>query len=110
MLKCYLFCADSEYLEYQRPHCCIVWPLQAKCVDSLSLANSCSKRRNGTQANRITLARGCECGVDEKLYFRKASEIAEREAEELARIHGVELVGGKLLRVRLQEVLGESWG
>ena len=31
------------------------------------------------------------------------------EAEELARIHGVELVDGKLLRVRLQEVLGESW-
>src|SRR5271157_5588145 len=32
------------------------------------------------------------------------------EAEELARIHGVELVDGKLLRVRLQETLGESWG
>ena len=32
------------------------------------------------------------------------------EAEELARIHGVELVDGKLLRVRLQQVLGESWG
>ena len=31
------------------------------------------------------------------------------EAEELARVHGVELVGGKLLRLRLQEVLGESW-
>ena len=32
------------------------------------------------------------------------------EAEELARTHGVELVDGKLLRVRLQETLGESWG
>ena len=32
------------------------------------------------------------------------------EAEELARIHGVELVDGKLLRLRLQETLGESWG
>jgi len=32
------------------------------------------------------------------------------EAEELARIHGVELVDGKLLRLRLQQVLGESWG
>ena len=32
------------------------------------------------------------------------------EAEELARIHGVELVDGKLLRPRLQETLGESWG
>ena len=32
------------------------------------------------------------------------------EAEELARIHGIELVDGKLLRVRLQETLGESWG
>ena len=32
------------------------------------------------------------------------------EAEELARVHGVELVDGKLLRLRLQEVLGESWG
>ena len=32
------------------------------------------------------------------------------EAEELARVHGVELVDGKLLRVRLQETLGESWG
>ena len=32
------------------------------------------------------------------------------EAEELARVHGVELVDGKLLRMRLQEVLGESWG
>ena len=31
------------------------------------------------------------------------------EAEELARIHGVELVDGKLLRVRLQQALGESW-
>ena len=31
------------------------------------------------------------------------------EAEELARIHGVELVDGKLLRLRLQQVLGESW-
>ena len=31
------------------------------------------------------------------------------EAEELARIHGVELVDGKLLRLRLQETLGESW-
>ena len=33
-----------------------------------------------------------------------------REAEELARVHGVELVDGKLLRLRLQQVLGESWG
>jgi hypothetical protein len=32
------------------------------------------------------------------------------EAEELARIHGVKLVDGKLLRVQLQQVLGESWG
>ena len=32
------------------------------------------------------------------------------EAEELARVHGVELVDGKLLRLRLQETLGESWG
>ena len=32
------------------------------------------------------------------------------EAEELARVHGVELVDGKLLRLRLQQVLGESWG
>ena len=32
------------------------------------------------------------------------------EAEELARIHGIELVDGKLLRLRLQQVLGESWG
>jgi len=32
------------------------------------------------------------------------------EAEELARIHGIELVDGKLLRVGLQETLGESWG
>ena len=32
------------------------------------------------------------------------------EAEELASIHGVELVDGKLLRLRLQETLGESWG
>ena len=32
------------------------------------------------------------------------------EAEELARILGVELVDGKLLRLRLQQVLGESWG
>ena len=31
------------------------------------------------------------------------------EAEELARVHGVELVDGKLLRLRLQETLGESW-
>jgi hypothetical protein len=31
------------------------------------------------------------------------------EAEELARVHGVELVDGKLLRLRLQEALGESW-
>ena len=31
------------------------------------------------------------------------------EAEELARVHGVELVDGKLLRLRLQDVLGESW-
>jgi hypothetical protein len=28
------------------------------------------------------------------------------EAEELARVHGVELVDGKLLRLRLQETLG----
>jgi hypothetical protein len=32
------------------------------------------------------------------------------EAEELARVRGVELVDGKLLRSRLQETLGESWG
>ena len=32
------------------------------------------------------------------------------EAEELARVHGVELVDGKVLRMRLQETLGESWG
>jgi len=32
------------------------------------------------------------------------------KAEELARVHGVELVDGKLLRLRLQEMLGESWG
>src|SRR5208337_3348146 len=32
------------------------------------------------------------------------------EAEELARIHGVDLVDGKMLRRRLQETLGESWG
>ena len=32
------------------------------------------------------------------------------KAEELARAHGVELVDGKLLRLRLQETLGESWG
>jgi len=32
------------------------------------------------------------------------------EAEELARVHGVELVDGKVLRVRLLETLGESWG
>ena len=31
------------------------------------------------------------------------------EAKELARVHGVELVDGKLLRLRLQETLGESW-
>ena len=31
-------------------------------------------------------------------------------AGELARVHGVELVDGKLFRLRLQEVLGESWG
>jgi restriction system protein len=32
------------------------------------------------------------------------------KAQELARTHGVELVDGKLLRIRLQETLGESWG
>ena len=32
------------------------------------------------------------------------------KAQELARAHGVELVDGKLLRIRLQQVLGESWG
>jgi len=32
------------------------------------------------------------------------------KAQELARAHGVELVDGKLLRLRLQETLGESWG
>ena len=32
------------------------------------------------------------------------------KAQELARVHGVELVDGKLLRLRLQETLGESWG
>jgi restriction endonuclease Mrr len=31
------------------------------------------------------------------------------EAEELASVHGVELVDGNLLRLRLQETLGESW-
>jgi Restriction endonuclease len=31
-------------------------------------------------------------------------------AEGLARVRGVELVDGKLLRLRLQETLGESWG
>ena len=31
------------------------------------------------------------------------------EADELARVHGVELVDGKVLRMRLQETLGESW-
>ena len=31
------------------------------------------------------------------------------KAQELARVHGVELVDGKLLRLRLQETLGESW-
>ena len=31
------------------------------------------------------------------------------EAEELARVHGVELVDGKVLRMRLQDVLRESW-
>ena len=31
------------------------------------------------------------------------------EAEELARVHGVELVDDKVLRIRLQETLGESW-
>jgi HJR/Mrr/RecB family endonuclease len=31
-------------------------------------------------------------------------------AKELARVHSVELVEGKLLRLRLQQVLGESWG
>ena len=32
------------------------------------------------------------------------------EAKELARVHGVELVDGKVFRMRLQETLGESWG
>ncbi len=32
------------------------------------------------------------------------------KAEEIARVHGVELVDGKILRLRLQETLGESWG
>jgi len=32
------------------------------------------------------------------------------KAKELASVHGVELVDGKLLRLRLQETLGESWG
>ena len=32
------------------------------------------------------------------------------KAQELARAHGVELVDGKVLRLRLQETLGESWG
>ena len=31
------------------------------------------------------------------------------EAEELARVHGVELVDGNVLRMRLQETSGESW-
>ena len=31
-------------------------------------------------------------------------------AEEVARLYSVELVDGKLLRLRLQEALGESWG
>jgi restriction endonuclease Mrr len=31
------------------------------------------------------------------------------KAQELARVHGVELVDGKLLRLRLQETLRESW-
>ena len=32
------------------------------------------------------------------------------EAKELARVHGVELVDGKLLWLRLQQMLGDSWG
>lgn len=31
------------------------------------------------------------------------------EAQELARVHGIELVDGKVLRSRLRDVLGESW-
>jgi HJR/Mrr/RecB family endonuclease len=37
------------------------------------------------------------------------NSIFKPKAQELARAHGVKLVDGKLLRLRLQETLGESW-